>query len=63
VSILSAPYSITQTETVTLGGGAELQITNQTQIVATPEPATIAMALAALPLLGLGAWNRRRAQA
>jgi len=31
-----------------------------TTAAATPEPATIAMALTALPLFGLGAWVRRR---
>jgi hypothetical protein len=61
VTTLSAPFTLTQTETVTLGAGAQLQITNQTQLVrAVPEPGTIAMALTALPVLGLGVLARRR---
>jgi len=36
--------------------------TGNANVFATPEPATLAMALAALPVLGIGAWRRRKAQ-
>jgi len=58
---LSAPYTIMQTYVITLNAGSELQFTGRTNLVsAVPEPATVAMALTALPILGLGAWVRRR---
>jgi len=59
----SSPFTATSTLTATLGlgtitsnlGGA-LTLTGNV----VPEPATVAMALTGLPLLGLGAWIRRR---
>jgi hypothetical protein len=57
---LSAPFSITQTVVLTLTAGENINFTARTQLAAVPEPGTIAMALTALPLLGLGALARRR---
>jgi hypothetical protein len=53
-------YSVYQTYSITLDAGATLQFTGRTDLVPTPEPATVAMALTALPLMGLGALARRR---
>jgi len=60
VASLSAPFSITQQVSVTLAAGQSIDIQTLSQLTATPEPATVAMALTGLPLLGLGAWARRR---
>lgn len=43
------------------GVGHNIQSTGSTTINALPEPATIAMALAGLPLLAIHAWRKRRA--
>jgi hypothetical protein len=60
----TAPYSMTEALTITFtsgGGSASFSTDSFTTFAATaPEPGTIAMALTALPLLGLGAWARRR---
>jgi hypothetical protein len=50
-----APYSITQTFAITLNAGANLSVTGRTDLVAqaVPEPATAALALSGLPLVGL----------
>jgi hypothetical protein len=55
-----APYSIFQTLTITLTAGEKINFTGRTDLVATPEPATLAMAAAALPVLGIGMFLRRR---
>jgi hypothetical protein len=60
----TAPYSKTVQFNITLAGGASL---NQRSNVLTnigggvvPEPGTMVLALTGLPLLGIGAWRRRR---
>jgi len=55
-------YSLTMDELITLNGlGQSLNSVGNTSVVtAVPEPATIALALAGLPLLVGGAWLRRR---
>jgi hypothetical protein len=65
VTGLSGTYTVSQTYVITLNAGANLQFTGRTDLipVATPEPATVAMALTAAPLLGLGGWLRRRRRA
>ncbi len=57
---LSGTYSVFQTYTITLNAGANLQFTGRTDLLPTPEPSSIALALTALPLLGLTALARRR---
>jgi hypothetical protein len=67
----NSTYSLGQMLTVTLDVGKSATLTLVTNVQppssilpSAPEPATVAMALTALPLLGLGAWaRRRRAQA
>jgi len=44
---------------LTLGAGAQYTLTGTTTL-AVPEPATMVAALTGLPLLGIGAWARRR---
>lgn len=63
VATLSGSYSIFQTLTLTLAAGEGINYTARTDIkgaVATPEPGTVAMALTALPALGLVIRARRR---
>ena len=57
----TSPYTLTEILTInfTTAGTAALS-SDSRALFATPEPGTIAMALTALPLLGLGAWARRR---
>jgi hypothetical protein len=56
----SSPYTLANTTDIKLiGAGAEVGSTGTTTVTATPEPATIAMALSGLPVLGL-LWARSR---
>jgi hypothetical protein len=56
-------YSLTITVAVTVPGGFSLDNRgNSIQIAAVPEPATLLSMAIGLPLLGLGAWARRRRQ-
>ena len=59
--VSSGGYSIGQMLTISLGAGdtATLTLNSNVQAAVVPEPATVAMALTALPLLGFGAWARR----
>jgi len=57
----SPPYTLTNQLSLTLGGDGFANATATTQAI-LPEPSTIAMALMALPLLGIGYRMRRRAQ-
>jgi len=57
---LSAPFSIFERFTFTVAPGGQINFTGRTVLTAVPEPATIAMSLTALPLLGIGAIIRRR---
>jgi hypothetical protein len=55
-----ATYSMSVFENLTLSGGGSLTLTGgNVQTVATPEPATMVLALSALPFLGV-VWSRRR---
>jgi hypothetical protein len=58
---LSGTYTVTQTYVITLNAGANLQFTGRTDLQpnGVPEPASVAMALSGLPLLGL-MWRRMR---
>jgi len=58
LTINSAPFTLSNVTTFTLSGAGTVQFTGLTAV--TPEPSTIAMALTALPLFGLGRWVRRR---
>jgi len=59
----TANYSLTAAMTLTVAAGTAMNANGQI-LVTTPEPSSMAMALAALPLMGLGGWvRRRRAQA
>jgi hypothetical protein len=60
VDSLPAPYSLTFVETFTLSAGGSLTVTDGNVQVVVPEPATLMMAFSAVPVLGLGAWLRRR---
>jgi hypothetical protein len=60
---LTQPYSLTSVFTINLSsnGYASLQ---GTTAIATPEPGGLVLALASIPVLGVGAWvGRRRALA
>jgi hypothetical protein len=59
------PYSMTVELVFTIAGNNQLSSRNDTitAINVVPEPATLAMAFSALPLLGLAAWRRRRKSA
>jgi hypothetical protein len=66
VASLATGYSIVETINITLTAGSVLNYSSSTTIsaLATPEPATVAMAMTALPILGLGGWlGRRRGRA
>jgi len=60
VNIGGTPYTLGNVTTFTLEGRAALLFTGNTTVTAAPEPATVAMAATALPILGLGWWRRRR---
>jgi hypothetical protein len=63
VTQTSNPFTLNNTLTlanIAAGDSANVTGTTTATAAATPEPGTIAMALTALPLLGLGAWVRRR---
>jgi len=55
----AAPYSLTQTIVLTAGVGAG-NSTGDFEILPTPAPAGLVLALTGTPVLGLGAWLRRR---
>jgi len=57
------PFGLTNETSfnVPSGIGHNIQTTGTTAITSVPEPATIAMALAGLPLLAIHAWRKRRA--
>ncbi len=60
VNVDTNPFSLTNVTVVTLGEGGSFQTTGTTTLAAVPEPATLAMAFAAVPILGLGYWRNRR---
>jgi hypothetical protein len=60
INSLSAPFSIVQTFDIVLNSGSQINYSSSTTLSAVPEPATMAMAVAALPLAGIGLWLRRR---
>jgi len=45
---------------ITLGSGAQLNLTGTTTLSAVPAPGGVVLALTGLPFLGLGNWLRRR---
>lgn len=57
---LSTPFSVFQRYTFTIAAGGQVNFAGRTILTAVPEPATVAMALTAVPLLGIGAVIRRR---
>jgi hypothetical protein len=60
----SSPYTLTNlTDVKLVGAGAEVGSTGTTTVTATPEPATIALALSGLPVLGLLCARSRRRRA
>ncbi len=60
INSLAASYSVTQQYTITLDGGSMINWAANTKLTPAPEPGTLVTAFTALPLLGLGAWIRRR---
>jgi len=57
----SRPFTVTQVFTLFLPSGANASFEkSDTLSNAVPEPASLAMIASALPLIGLGAWTRRR---
>jgi hypothetical protein len=59
ISPLSATFSISQQLSITLGGGSEINTADNTTLSPVPVPATLALCLSGLPVLGLG-WVRAR---
>jgi len=58
VTISTQPYTLANVTTVTLAANGLIQSTGTTAVV-LPEPGTLAMTLAALPVLGFSFWRRR----
>ena len=61
-------FSVTNVTTITVASNASVNLNGTTtltgaSVIPTPEPGTMAMALIALPLLGLGRWLRGCARA
>jgi len=58
----SAPYSLTQRITITLaaGGSSGYDTSGNASLSAVPAPAGLVLALTGMPVLGIGAWVRRR---
>jgi len=58
----TVPYSMTVRLTFTVAGGNQLSSRNDSIFAnaTVPEPATLAMAFSALPLIGIAAWRRRK---
>jgi hypothetical protein len=56
-------FSLSTRVQVTEVVGSTVSVTTQATVSPVPEPATMAMAFTALPLLGLGYMRRRRTQA
>jgi hypothetical protein len=62
-NVNTTPFSMTnifELDNITIGSGAQIQLTGTTTLSAVPEPATIISALVGLPILG--AWRLRRRQ-
>jgi hypothetical protein len=60
INIGTPPFTLTNVTTVTLTAGGMLQSTGNTTVAPVPEPATLFMAFAAVPIFGLGYWRQRR---
>lgn len=63
VTLLTAPYSVVQRYSFTLGAGASLGFQAKSEVLSTPEPGTFVSSLMGLAILGGGAWMRRRGKA
>jgi len=63
IPTLASPYSITEFFSITLSAAGRFGFQSNTQLTPLPEPATMAGALSALPMLGLYYLRRRRARA
>jgi len=58
-----ATFTLASLTTLTItGGGSDAATTGRSTVLASPEPSTIAMALAGLPVLAVAAFRRRKAQ-
>ena len=53
-------FSITNVSTFQLSQGQSVSTTAGNSIVSTPEPGTLAMVMAGLPVVGIVAWRKRR---
>ncbi len=53
-------YSLTQTITINYGTGVTGTTSGDAEMTATPAPAGLLLALSGMPVLGVGAWLRRR---
>jgi len=61
VSLLNAPYSVTEYLKVTLGAGGSVNFSSITSLTAVPEPSSLAIAgLGAMGLVGYGFRRRRQ---
>lgn len=56
-------FSLTSLATITLTAGGRINFANHINVTPVPEPSGLVMALAGLPVLGLGTWLRRRRMA
>jgi len=54
------PFSLTTVTTLNLSGGALVNFADHENVTPAPAPAGLALALTALPCLGIGSWLRRR---
>jgi len=57
---LATPYSLTSVARLTISAGGTVNYSDHVNVTATPEPATVVLALTGLPVLGIGSWLRRR---
>ena len=56
----TSPYTLSNATTITLGANEQGATTGNTTVSPMPAPAGIALLLSGAPVLGIGAWFRRR---